>query len=185
MDYTKRVVGALKKSASYKRFQNLYPRAMETLGSNLKLLEEPLILNDKTFSQFLNTLEDRSLNKKMRGGNTALHIAVQAENPLLVKCLLDKSGSNTYALADINSEYEENKEVEIEIRQNKYLNNRIEGDHRFIKRIVRPMLGFKSFASARITIAGIETVNMIRKNQLNTVTNYQSKYGQFTSLMQA
>jgi putative transposase len=107
------------------------------------------------------------------------------QNGKPVEVNIDKSGSNTYALADLNSEYEENKEAEIEIRQNKYLNNLIEGDHRFIKRIVRPMLGFKSFASARITIAGIETVNMIRKNQLNTTTNNQSNYDQFTSLIAA
>ena len=61
----------------------------------------------------------------------------------------------------MNSEYEENKEAEIEIRQNKYLNYRIEGDHRFMKQIVRTMLGCKSFISAKITIAGIETFNML------------------------
>ena len=47
----------------------------------------------------------------------------------------------------------------------KYLNNLVEQDHRFIKRRVRPMLGFKSFRSAASTIAGVETVNMIRKGQ--------------------
>jgi len=107
------------------------------------------------------------------------------QNGKPAKVNIDKSGSNTYALADMNSKYEQNNEGEIEIRQNKYLNNRIEGDHRFIKRIVRPMLGFKSFESARITIAGIETVNMIRKSQLNTTTNNQSNYDQFTSLIAA
>jgi putative transposase len=107
------------------------------------------------------------------------------ENGKPEKVNIDKSGSNTYALADINSEYEENEESQIEIRQNKYLNNRIEGDHRFIKRVVRPMLGFKSFISAKITIAGIETVNMIRKNQLERHDNNQSNYDQFKSLMAA
>ena len=45
------------------------------------------------------------------------------------------------------------------------LNNLIEQEHRFIKRRVRPMIGFKSFASAASTIAGIKIVNMIRKGQ--------------------
>ena len=63
--------------------------------------------------------------------------------------------------------YYKNGKDQIEIRQNKYLNNRIEGDHRFIKKITRPMLGFKSFTSARITLKGIEIVNMIRKKQIN------------------
>ena len=49
----------------------------------------------------------------------------------------------------------------------KYLNNIVEQDHRAIKRITRPMLGFKSFWSARIIIAGIETMHMIRKGQLD------------------
>lgn len=53
----------------------------------------------------------------------------------------------------------------IRIRQSQYLNNRIEQDHRRIKRRVRPMLGFKAFSSATITLAGIEMVQMMRKRQ--------------------
>lgn len=53
----------------------------------------------------------------------------------------------------------------IRIRQSAYLNNRIEQDHRAIKRRVRPMLGFKSGASARIILGGIEMVHMMRKQQ--------------------
>jgi transposase-like protein len=53
----------------------------------------------------------------------------------------------------------------IRIRSSKYLNNRIEQDHRRIKRRVRPMLGFKSFSSAAVTLAGIEMVHMMRKRQ--------------------
>jgi putative transposase len=40
-------------------------------------------------------------------------------------------------------------------------------DHRFIKKITRPMLGFKSFASAEATLAGIELHPIIRKGQLD------------------
>ena len=54
----------------------------------------------------------------------------------------------------------------IEIRQVKYLNNLLEQDHRFIKRITAPMMGFKAFHSAAATIAGIETAHMIRKEQI-------------------
>ncbi|MBL4766608.1 MAG: IS6 family transposase [Rhodobacteraceae bacterium] len=54
----------------------------------------------------------------------------------------------------------------INIIQSKYLNNIVEQDHRFIKRITRPMLGFKAFHSAVETLAGIETAHMIRKGQL-------------------
>lgn len=53
----------------------------------------------------------------------------------------------------------------IRIRKSQYLNNRIEQDHRRIKRRVRPMQGFKSFATAAVTLAGIEMVHMMRKRQ--------------------
>ena len=49
------------------------------------------------------------------------------------------------------------------IRQIKYLNNIIEQDHRSIKRIVNPMIGFQSFRSANKTLKGIEAMNMIKK----------------------
>ena len=52
------------------------------------------------------------------------------------------------------------------MRQIKYLNNIVEQDHRAIKRQTRPMLGFKSFWSAAVTLAGVELVHMIRKGQL-------------------
>ena len=53
----------------------------------------------------------------------------------------------------------------IRIRQSAYLNNRIEQDHRAIKRRVRPMMGFKSMNSARAILGGIEMVHMMRKGQ--------------------
>ena len=50
-------------------------------------------------------------------------------------------------------------------RRSQYLNNRIEQDHRRIKRRVRSMMGFKAFSSAEATLAGIEMVHMMRKRQ--------------------
>ncbi|MGE7094518.1 DDE-type integrase/transposase/recombinase [Lysinibacillus sp. NPDC048646] len=52
------------------------------------------------------------------------------------------------------------------LRQQKYLNNIIEQDHRFIKKIIKPMLRFKSFDTVEKTIAGIEVMHMIRKGQV-------------------
>jgi len=74
---------------------------------------------------------------------------------------IDKSGANTAAIKQYNTE--ENKRIKI--RQCKYLNNIVEQDHRFIKRIIRPMLGFKSFRSAQATLAGIELWRMLKKRQ--------------------
>jgi putative transposase len=51
----------------------------------------------------------------------------------------------------------------IEVLQVKYLNNIIEQDHRFIKKLTRQMEGFKSFKSASATLEGIEVAHMIRK----------------------
>ena len=53
-----------------------------------------------------------------------------------------------------------------ELRQVKYLNNIIEQDHRFIKRLVRPSLGFQFFHTAWRTLKGFETMHMIRKGQV-------------------
>jgi transposase-like protein len=62
----------------------------------------------------------------------------------------------------------------IRIRQSAYLNNRIEQDHRAIKRRGRPMLGFKSTESARAILGGIEMVHMMRKGQANYAQSRQS-----------
>jgi putative transposase len=48
----------------------------------------------------------------------------------------------------------------------KYLNNIVEQDHRAVKRVTRPMLGFKSFAAAQDTLIGIELMHMLKKRQL-------------------
>jgi transposase-like protein len=45
-------------------------------------------------------------------------------------------------------------------------NQSIEQDHRGVKRITRPMLGFKAFGAAQSTLVGIELMHMIKKRQL-------------------
>src|SRR5512138_2601924 len=81
---------------------------------------------------------------------------------LPAKVTIDNSRANTAALEALQEETGQ----AIEIRQSKYLNNLIEQDHRSVKRIVRPMLGFKSFHSARVTLQGIELMHMIKKGQM-------------------
>jgi transposase-like protein len=56
-----------------------------------------------------------------------------------------------------------------QLRLVKYLNNIVEQDHRFIKRLVNPGMGFGSFNTARRTLIGYETMNMIRKGQIQGV----------------
>ena len=60
------------------------------------------------------------------------------------KVTMDKSGSNKAAMDEINR----GRDVPIEVRQIKYLNNIVEQDHRAVKRITKPMMGFKSFRAA-------------------------------------
>ena len=78
------------------------------------------------------------------------------------KITIDKSGANTAAIESVKVD----ACVDILMRQNKYLNNIVEQDHRGVKRVTLPMLGFKSFWSARTLIAGIETMHMIKKGQM-------------------
>ncbi|MFA1671197.1 IS6 family transposase, partial [Chromobacterium piscinae] len=89
-----------------------------------------------------------------------------AENGLPEKVTIDKSGANFAALEAIHAREEE----QIQVRQNKYLNNLIEQDHRAIKRRIRPMLGFKNFWTARRILIGIEIAHAIRKGQLGGTT---------------
>ncbi|KZE04983.1 Mobile element protein [Bacillus mycoides] len=52
------------------------------------------------------------------------------------------------------------------LRQQKYLNNIVEQDHRFIKKRIRSTLGFKSFDTATSIISGVEAMHMIKKEQI-------------------
>ena len=94
---------------------------------------------------------------------------------------IDKSGANLAGLQGLNVILKFTGAGRIiNIIQSKYLNNIVEQDHRFIKQITRPMLGFKAFHSAAATLAGIETAHMIRKGQLGQTEI--SPFKQFAAL---
>jgi putative transposase len=75
---------------------------------------------------------------------------------------IDGSEANEAAIKSYNEEHG----THIIIRRVKYLNNIVEQDHRGVKRVIRPMLGFKSFDAAQGTLAGIELMHMIKKRQM-------------------
>jgi transposase-like protein len=77
---------------------------------------------------------------------------------------IDQSGANEAGTKQWNRD----QKTRIKIRQCKYLNNIIEQDHRRIKRLTRPMLGFQNFHVAQRTLAGIEVMAMIKKGQIKT-----------------
>src|SRR5881396_2196803 len=78
------------------------------------------------------------------------------------KITIDGSAANEAAIKSYNAEHG----TTIEIRQIKYLNNIVEQDHRGVKRVTRPMLGFKACGAAQDTLVGIELMHMIRKKQM-------------------
>jgi len=89
------------------------------------------------------------------------HRAIRSQG-LPEKITIGQSGSNTAAIRHYNRTHK----TAIVIRQSKYLNNVVEQDHRAVKRITPPMLGFKSFWAVCCTRAGIEVMHAIRKGQL-------------------
>jgi IS6 family transposase len=95
---------------------------------------------------------------------------------------VDKNPSYPPAIQQLMKEQSLSKETLI--RQTKYLNNIVEQDHGFIKKITNPMLGFKSFLTADKTLKGIEAMHMIRKGQvefnssaLSTVDIFRKLFG--------
>ena len=80
---------------------------------------------------------------------------------------VDKNAAYPKAINQLKTKKELPQSVEL--RQKKYLNNIIEQDHRGIKRLVKPGMGFGSFNTARRTIKGYEIMNMIRKGQIQGV----------------
>lgn len=92
------------------------------------------------------------------------------------RIVIDGSQTNGEAIVscDMTSRLQERRHIHtkpIRIRQSHYLNNRIEQDHRRIKWRVSPMLGFKAFSSATITLAGLPT-NQIHR-LLSSLTLWQ------------
>jgi transposase-like protein len=78
---------------------------------------------------------------------------------------LDGYAASHRAVREMKADGELNGDTKV--RSSKYLNNMIEQDHRGVKSRLRPMLGFKSFRTAAITIAGVELLHRIKKGQFD------------------
>jgi len=83
-------------------------------------------------------------------------------NGLPTTITLDGSDANEAAIKSYNQEHG----TTIIIRQVQYLNNLVEQDHRAVKRVTRPMLGFKAFTAAQDTFVGLDLLHMIKKKQM-------------------
>ena len=101
------------------------------------------------------------------------------------KVTMDKSGANKAGINTINLHLVilfmfGGPFLQLTTRQVKYLNNIVEQDHRFVKKITKPMKGFKDFYSAGATLAGIELHHMLRKGQHEQSANetiFEQFYG--------
>jgi putative transposase len=119
-----------------------------------------------------NTIDFMLSKKRDKPAATRFFTQAIGHAGLPEKVAIDKSGANLAGLNAINIQLAalECFARLITIYQSKYLNHIVEqvvrhSDHRFIKRIIRPMPGFKSLRSARATLAGIELWRMLKKGQ--------------------
>jgi putative transposase len=133
-----------------------------------------------------NTIDFMLSKKRDEAAAKAFFIKAIGSNGLPERVTIDKSGANHAGLVAINLQLIVLALLgcvlmQIHIRQIKYLNNIIEQDHRGIKRITKPMLGFKKFHSAEATLSGIELHRMLKKGQ-HIHSNNTPLFEQFYSL---
>nr|WP_239003276.1 IS6 family transposase [Rhodovastum atsumiense] len=86
---------------------------------------------------------------------------------------VDRNAAYPKAVTEMKSDAELWRRTRL--RQCKYLNNIVEQDHRRIKRLTEPGLGFGSFWTARRTLAGYEAMAMIRKGQVRRIDGRDMK----------
>jgi len=118
-----------------------------------------------------NTLDFMLSERRNRPAATRFFAKALASNGIPIKIVIDKNGANAAGIREVNRILKRSGcQAKVQTIRSKYLNNMIEQDHRFIKRRVRHMRGFKSFRSASATLDGIEVANMIRKKQFSSDT---------------
>jgi putative transposase len=123
----------------------------------------------RAIDKYGDTLDFMLSEQRDEAAATAFFKQAIDNNGLPHKVVMDKSGANYAGIENINLLMLLAGWIGffVEICQIKYLNNIIEQDHRFIKKITKPMLSFKAFHTAQATLDGIETAHMIRKKQLS------------------
>ena len=106
-----------------------------------------------------------------RDGEAAQHffLTTLAVTHTVTPRVINVDKNAAYPKAFNTLQAEEYLPANCELRQVKYLNNLIEQDHRFIKRLTKPGMGFFSFETAWRTLQGFEVMNMIRKGQVKNV----------------
>ena len=106
-----------------------------------------------------------SPNRDVAAAKAFLRKALRTQGLAPVSITLDGYAASHRAVRELADEDRRWKRTTL--RSSKYLNNLLEQDHRGIKSRTKPMLGFKTFAPAATTIAGIELLHRIRKEQFS------------------
>jgi IS6 family transposase len=109
--------------------------------------------------------QTRPVERQMEEPTAAADPKTTASAPRVIN--VDKHAAYPKAIAELKAAGILAEQVEL--RQVKYLNNLIEQDHRFIKRLVKPGMGFFSVETAGRTLQGYEAMHMIRKGQMQGV----------------
>ena len=118
----------------------------------------------RAVDKFGNTVDFLLTKRRMKGSAQKFFNKAIGNNGKPRVINIDKSGSNFTAILAVNRNNFWKKNIKV--RQCKYLNNIIEQDHRNIKRRFAIDTGFKEFESAQRTLAGMEVVSIIKKNQI-------------------
>ncbi|MGH0934093.1 IS6 family transposase [Bacillus mycoides] len=120
-----------------------------------------------TIDFFLNKTRDQKAAKRFfKKALRSFHVS----KPRVIT--VDKNPAYPIAIEQLKKEKRKKKKEKsipdgMQLRQQKYLNNIVEQDHRFIKKRIRSMLGFKCFDTATSILSGVESMHMIKKEQLD------------------
>ncbi len=147
-------------------------RAVDSQGNTLEFLLSPTRDAEAAKSFFLKALHSTAGSasqahpiEEQVAQPTAAANPTSTPTPRVIN--VDKNAAYPKAMADLKANGARPEAVEL--RQVKYLNNIVEQDHRFIKRLVKPGMGFFSVETAGRTLQGYEVMNMIRKGQVRGV----------------
>ena len=82
---------------------------------------------------------------------------------------IDKNAADSIAVEELKQE--QLLSIDCELRQKKYLNNIIEQDHRFPKKLAKYKSYFQFFYTAWRTLRGYAIMNAIRKGQIQNIAS--------------
>jgi len=145
-------------------------RAVDSEGNTLEFLLSPTRDAEAAKRFFVKALHStvssapqaRQIEEQVAQPADATDSNITKPTPRVIN--VDKNAAYPKAIAELKAAGILPEQVEL--RQVKYLNNLVEQDHRFIKRLVKPGMGFFSFESAWRTLQGYEVMNMMRKGQM-------------------